>query len=326
VSASNESALSRQEIHARAAHWRERRDRPDWNEQDQKELDVWLSESPAYAVAYLRVDSVWNRADRLNALRSPDSQPTTEATQTSKGSAVIKIVAMLAIVMLSAGGASYYYLQQPKQQTYTTTIGGHETLSLDDGSQIELNTDTVLRVSYNSNRRTVFLDKGEAYFQIAHNAARPFDVLAGNHRILDLGTKFLVRRDDDRLEVALTEGRAQLEELADAERHRTILAPGDVASAVAGAVSVKRKSRQALMGELGWRNGMLLFRDASIAQVVEELNRYNRKKLVVVDPGVARLTIGANIPTNGVEAFTRVAHEVFGLHAVNRGDEIVISR
>jgi transmembrane sensor len=316
---------TRREIRTRAAKWRERRDRPDWSADCQVGLDAWLAESPAHMVAYLRVDSVWERADRLNALRSPVADVENSPHSGVKPVTLVKFaVASAVLAMLSIGAA--IFLQRPAQQIYATTVGGHETLSLDDGSQIELNTDTVVRVSYGARRRMVFLDKGEAYFQVTHNSARPFEVLAGEHRIVDLGTKFLVRRDESRFEVALTEGRAQLEEIGGARSSPTILAPGDVVVATANSVSARKKSVQALTKELGWRSGMLVFQNTPIADVAEELNRYNHKKLIVADPAIARLTIGATIPTNGLEAFTRVAREVFGLHVVDRGDEIVISR
>ncbi len=106
----------------------------------------------------------------------------------------LKIAAALAVISLAGTGA-FTLFQGPKAQTYSTTIGGRETLTLDDGSQIELNTNTSVRVAYGANQRNVWLDKGEAYFRITHDPAHPFMVTLGDKRVTDLGTKFLIRRD-----------------------------------------------------------------------------------------------------------------------------------
>ena len=96
---------------------------------------------------------------------------------------------------------------------YATDIGGRKILSLSDGSKIELNTDTSLRIAKGSGGRRVWLDKGEAYFEINHNAAWPFIVTAGTHRVTDLGTKFTMHETGNWLEVALLEGSARLQSI-----------------------------------------------------------------------------------------------------------------
>ena len=77
---------------------------------------------------------------------------------------------------------------------FSTEVGGHETVTFSDGTRIELNTNTVLRARMTTAQRTVWLDKGEAYFQVKHDPAHPLTVIAG-HRVTDLGTEFLVRDD-----------------------------------------------------------------------------------------------------------------------------------
>ncbi len=310
------------EVRAAAARWRERRDQPEWSAEDQSALNTWLAQSPAHKIAYLRVDHVWERADRLSALR------TSAATGRSNVRSASARVAAAFVIAAIAGGAWFALSPQPsRERVYATGIGGRETLKLADGSQIELNTGTTVRVSVNANQRRVTLEKGEAFFQIVHNAERPFVVAAGDHRVVDLGTKFMVRRDPGRFEVALVEGRARLEATnGKAAAPARDLVPGDVVIATANTVFSEKKATQTLANELGWRRGVLVFRDAALADVAEELNRYNTQKIIIADAEVARLTIGATIPTHGVDAFTRVARDVFGLHIANRNGEIVISR
>jgi transmembrane sensor len=151
--------------------------------------------------------------------------------------------------------------------------------------------------------------------------------VAGNNRVVDLGTKFVVRRETGRLEVAVMEGSARLEKAGDgANAKPATLHPGDVAVATANDIRVKQSPPAVLKAETSWRRGVLVFRDATLAQAAAELNRYNREKLVIVDPAAARLTFGATVPAGGTAAFIEVAQEVLGLHVERHGNEILVSR
>ena len=102
--------------------------------------------------------------------------------------------------------------------------------------------------------------------------------------------------------------------------------PGEVAVATAETVSVSKKPIRTLTDALGWRKGQLIFYHASLADAVAEFNRYNRHQLVIADPQTARLVVNGSFPTNGVEAFTQTAQQVFGVRVKHRGNDIVISR
>ncbi len=77
----------------------------------------------------------------------------------------------------------------------------------------------MIRVANEANPRKIWLDRGEAYFQIKHDSSRPLTVMTRSYRIVDLGTKFLVRQEDDRLEVSLVEGRARFEAVNGSQDH-----------------------------------------------------------------------------------------------------------
>jgi transmembrane sensor len=317
-------APSAQSIKECAATWLERRVREDWNARDQAELDAWLNESPAHKLAYWRLDAAWDRAERLAALGTSLLEHAPQAER--KTFPILRVAAVFAIVAALGAGAANFLLR-PQERVFQTPVGGHETVSFVDGSRIELNTDTVLRTRMTTDGRTIWLDRGEAFFQVKHDAAHPFVVMAGDHRITDLGTKFLVRRDPARLEVALLEGRVRLGAAVESPQSRsTLLAPGDIATATTSTMFVTRNTQTALASELGWRRGVLVFRYTPLADAAAEFNRYNRQKLVVADPVVARLTIYGTFPVNDVMAFARVARTALGLRVENHGNEIVILR
>ena len=311
------------DIEARAVAWVRRRHFWDWTAEHQAELDAWLAEALAHRIAYWRMSSGFEGIGRLAVLR----HPAPEMPAQTQGRNLRTILAA-GVVAALAGVGAFLFLMPRGEATYSTPTGGHQIVALSDGSRVELNTDTVLRMRVSaSGARTAWLDKGEAYFQIRHDAAHPFVVSVAAHRVTDLGTKFLIRDDTDRVEVMLTEGRARLESTnANAQYHSAVLRPGDVAVATKSSMSVARKSASDLTNELGWRHGVLVFKHTTLADAAAEFNRYNDQKIIIADPEVARLTIDGTFAANGLPLFVHSAREVFELHVENRGNETVISR
>ena len=318
---SNQKTPSISEI---ASVWLERVHAGNWEERDQAELNAWLAESSAHRAAYWRLEDAWSHAARLTALRTHGVQP--EAGRRFLPLLARSAAVIIACVAMGIMGAKY--LLSPEARTYATGLGGHKVVVLQDGSRIELNTDTILRVAAATDERTVWLDKGEAYFQIRHNVVHPLVVFAAGHRITDLGTKFLIRQDEGRIEVALLEGRARLDtDNASASHARSaVLTPGDVAVATADTLAVTQRPTQKLSNELGWRQGLLIFTETSLGDAAAEFNRYNATKLVVSDAAVARMKINGTFPISGAEMFARVAQHILQVQAVRRGNEVVISR
>jgi len=312
------------QIEERAAEWIEQRDFGDWNEHNQRELDAWLAQSVAHRVAFVRLDFEWQRTERLTILRGSEAQSVGEDATHRIGYFLTRFAALMLCVAIIAGATAY--LRAPRDEIYATSIGGHKTVTFSDGSQIELNTDTVLRVNMADNRK-VRLEKGEAYFQIEHDATHPFVVNIADHIVTDLGTKFLLRSGSNGIKITLVEGRARIDSanLFGPKQSATLKA-GDVAVATTGAISVARASKDDLANELGWRRGMLVFHHATLEEAAEQYNRYSAKPVVIADSKVGRMIFSATLPSNNVDTFIRVAEKLFNIHSQDRGDEIVISR
>jgi transmembrane sensor len=310
------------DIEAVAAQWLERRDSENWNEVFEAELEAWLAGSRAHRAAYWRLKAAWTHAERLAALKPSPVERVADAGPSRRIRPLMFRVAAAFAIVAMAGIAAKIYFAEPAARLYTTAIGERKTLTLGDGSQIELNTDTRLRIAA-GNARKVWLEHGEAFFQIKHDAAHPFLVVAGTHRVVDLGTKFLIRQDSARTEVALMEGSARFE----SERAKpAILKPGDVAYATADQMSVTKQPERTIANALGWRHGVIIFDRTTLADAAAELNRYNVKQIVILDPAAARLTIHGRFPSNDTAAIVNVAQDVFGLRVETRGNEILISR
>jgi transmembrane sensor len=317
-------------IEARASDWVvAERTSEDWGAHDQASLDAWLNGAMAHRIAYWRMKQAWSNTQRLAALRGQsgeahEKQPALRAFLP----VILKIAAAFVIVAaLGVGGAAY--LLKPHDRIFSTPVGGHEVVNFADGSSIELNTNTVLRARMTTDQRIVWLEKGEAYFRIHHDSTHPFIVMAGGHRVTDLGTEFLVRRGAKKLEVAVMQGRVTF----DAPDTHTpsqiaLLTAGEVATADVNTnrIRVSKLPLQDLTDELGWRNGVLVFNHTPLVEAATEFNRYNREKLVIRDPAIASLEIGGTFQANNVRAFTDVAQHILSLHVEYRGSKIVVTR
>jgi len=310
------------EAEALAAEWLEKRTHGDWEEADQIEFDAWLQASLAHRIAYLRLEDAWHFADRLSALKL--TQPITRENHTGRFKFARNAIA--ACLVIGAGLlAARSYMTTPAEKAYATSIGDSKRLTLADGTQIELNTDTRVRIDHDGDTRKVWLDRGEAYFQVKHDPAHPFVVMANGHRLLDIGTKFLVRRDQEKLHVSVLEGKVQYDPQANSHSP-ILLAPGDVLTATKDSVSVNRAGTTEIVNALGWRSGVITLDNTTLADAVSEFNRYSRRHVVIGDPDVARLRIMGTFQAGNADAFVAVAQDIFKLHVKRNQNEIVISR
>jgi len=319
----SDSVQSQTVLDMEAAAWLER---IEFGTVDSTALEAWLEQSFEHRVAYWRIKSVWLETDRFAALRNParPNTPKAVAPRLHLGWPLFLRSAAAAAVVLAAVGAAAIF-SDDRSQTFATEVGARKTLTLADGSQIELNTDTSLRLS--PDKRTVWLEKGEAYFQITHDETRPFSVNVGDHRVIDLGTKFVIRHDSRNTRVSLIEGRAEVRgDDAATQAKPVVLTPGDVAVASSGVISVERRPSRELSAELGWRRGLLIFYHTSLAEAAVEFNRYNSTKLIIADDGVAQRRINGTFLANNVEVFGNVAKAALGLHVRNEENRIVISQ
>lgn len=304
-------------VEAQAALWLQRRQFWDWSDADQAELDAWLAQSTAHEVAFVRLMAGYSRTDRLVALRAPRFE------RPGIGR-LLRIAA--GIVLISALGVGAMRLSSgPRDIVYTTPIGGRQTIMLTDGSRIDLNTDSVLRLRGAAGRRLAFLDKGEAYFQIKHDADKPFVVTVGSHSVTDLGTKFLVRKIADTVDVALVEGRARVD--ANNGGGRSIeLTPGEEVIATARGITRVPRTTQYLSNELGWRRGVIVFQHTTLAEAAAEFNRYNPNRIVIGNAAASKLKIDGTFPSDDPESFIEIAQDILRLHVVRRGENIVLTK
>ena len=299
------------DIDLAAADWVQRRHLWPWTEADQSEFEAWLAPSDANHVAYLRQEAVWNSAGRLSALQQQPMRPSSAPVKSGMWLLLRSLVAVT--IVAAAGLTGYAYFKPPADVTYVTAVGGHKIISLADGTRIELNTNSVLQVRNGTVRRVALL-RGEAYFDVRHDATDPFAVTAGGYRITDIGTKFAVRASASTIKVSLLEGSAVVAPLTGySARRSALLMPGDVVIASAQKLMVEKERVENVAKSLDWRRGLLTFNDTQLAEAVTEFNRYNTRKLRIGDAAVGHLKINGTFQAENSELFASSVQELFGL-------------
>ncbi|WP_340314593.1 FecR family protein [Rhizorhabdus argentea] len=302
-----------------------RLDEGDWSPADQAELDAWLSESPAHKAAYWRLEEGWRLADRLRALYDPVEvqQPTRPKWFSFRS---FSLAASLVVALVGFG----MWPRQERVQVIQleTRVGERRTAHLPDGSTIDLNTNTNLRIALEWGRRSAWVSGGEAYFQIAHDPSRPFVIHAGAHDVTVLGTKFTVRRDGDLLRVAVLQGAVQLKGVGRSSAlGSTVLQRGSKAVANSVTTIVTREPLDQLDQELRWRDGVMVLDGKTLGQAVAELNRYSQTPIVVKDEQLAAMPIGGAFQLGNVEGFIRLLREVYGVQVSRASDgKIILKR
>lgn len=305
-------------IEREAARWILRAETPDWSVADERELRAWLEQDTVHRVAWLRLKSTWSRADRLAALR-PTATGAVVRRPRHRWWAMAAGIAGLALL------AGLSWLQA--DTGYSTGVGGRESVALADGSRLELNTRTHVRAQIAPGRREVWLLRGEAYFDVKPDPAHPFVIHAGDHRVVVLGTRFSVRRERGRFEVAVLEGRVRVEPvIASPGKPPVIVRDGDILYGKPAGTVVASHADDRVRRALSWRHGTLEFDQSSLRDAADQFNRYNRKQLVLLDDATAQMRIGGSFDADGVEAFSRLLAQAFNLKVEERGDEIRVSQ
>jgi transmembrane sensor len=305
-----------QDIEAKAAEWLTRREQPEWSRGDQTALDGWLDESMSHKAAFWRLEHTWQMADRIGALSAQDIAVRPRRKRLpfkwwQAGALAASLLLAVAVIGLHSRPA---LPPQASVNTFDTGIGGHRIVPLADGSRIELNTATNLRTLISRKRRDVWLDRGEAYFEVAHIEGSTFVVHAGPRMITVVGTQFSVRRDDDKVTVAVVTGRVRVEDTMPGASSASItVTAGDVAIGLGSSTMVVSKPVAAVEEKLTWRDGRLVFDGTSLAEVADDFNRYNRQQLLISDPSVAAIRISGTFKASNVEAFVRLLKEAYGL-------------
>ncbi len=208
---------------------------------------------------------------------------------------------------------------------HVSDVGERVPLALQDGSEITLNTDSAIAVSFGPDRRVVRLLKGQAWFDVVQDEDRPFHVETPVGAVHVTGTRFDVRLDGDTALVSLTKGRVALSTKPDVpESPPLVLTPGLQARVSANEISNATPFDKTAV--TAWLRGQLVFYDTPLIQVVTELNRYRKGRIVVINEELETLRISGVFRTDDSELALSAIAGTLPLRIIRLTDYLVLLR
>jgi transmembrane sensor len=202
-------------------------------------------------------------------------------------------------------------------EAFATAVGEQKTLALRDGSLLTLNTDSLVEVSLSDKLRRLQLRRGEAHFEVAHDAARPFIVAAGALAVRALGTAFNIRlHPGHATDVLVTSGTVRVSEPA---RHAPVsVAAGQLLELNPdGTGAVQTLDAPAVESRLAWRRSVLIFDGETLSQALHEVARYTPRHIYLADPALGDVRIAGYFPTDDLSVLLGSLRANFGIVATD---------
>jgi transmembrane sensor len=294
------------------------------SDQEQLEFNRWLTTNPQHAQAWNEVQDLYLALETpaKNLRQSAVQAPTALRTPSTQRQNLIPFLAAAALLLCTALA---FFLQptllQNLQSDYHTATGEQQQIDLADGSKLLLNTDSAVTVAIEDNVRRVQLLRGEAYFQVAHAPERPFWVDAGEARARVTGTAFSVGRNNDNVTITVAEGRVETS-TTDHPEQITPLSPGETARYQNQQLAAKQATDVQRM--LAWRQGQIVFVQATLSEVVDEINRYRPGRLIITNEQLKNRPITAVFSVNRLDDVVTALEQTFGIRARRLTDYLVL--
>jgi transmembrane sensor len=321
-------------IEAAAARWFVRLHDHPVSTQTEAEFDAWLDQSSQHRACYMRCEVTMALARGLGdepaleadlaAVKRIAAAEAAQADARRRFGAARRVwIGALAATVVAAAGVGYFLTGRPVHEEYRTAVGEQRSITLADHSMVNLNTDTALDVTLSKDLRRVDLHHGEAFFSVAHDPSRAFEVWAAGGKVRAVGTQFGVAIDRDDVTVSVLEGIVVVQPLATSTgaapqvtanqsvRYRS----GGTIRAV-GVADVNRIN--------GWREGKVVFENVTLAEAVAEYNRYTTRKVVLGSDEVGRQVVSGSLRIGDAEALMFLLRESFGMYVMEQGGVIYV--
>jgi transmembrane sensor len=318
-------------VRKEAQRWFARRLEPSVRETEREAFERWRAADPRRADAYAGTEHLW---DKLEILKQSERLRLAVADAAVSGGVwrrawrnhelrypifVGLAASLVAVVVLTLVRLNHDH--EVPARTFATVLGEQRTETLADGTTLRLNTQSVVDVRMTHHRREVMLRTGEAVFDVAKDASRPFVVSAGDGTVTAVGTQFQVRNVGGAVAVTLMEGRVQVARAS--RREVESLNPGQQASfsQKASGIVTRNVDVEALTS---WMSGRLEFRSTPLETAVAEANRYSARKIRIGDPAISALLVSGTFRTGDVDAMAAAFEAAFAVRTESDGKEVVL--
>lgn len=315
-------------VRGQAAHWFARCNDGDLAREERQAFERWLAQHPSHAEEFQLLQQLWGAAELIprERLRALADEPPTRRPATGSW---IRYAVAAVLVLAVAGSALFYTFTGPASYdaSFATVLGERRQITLPDGSQIELNGRTRLSAHYQRAQRHIILEEGEAMFSVQHDASRPFVVRTDRGAVTVTGTRFDVRRDSTRTQVAVEAGTVLLRG-PQGERGDTVTLTAGLGSYVDADGRVAPARPVTVSDFTAWRGGKLVFDDMPLADVVREVSRYRERPLRLANVKVGQLRLTSVFRTDDTDALLRTLPSILpvSVRTLSDGSQEIFSR
>jgi len=319
--------------------WLAKLDR-DLSPEEEVQLKLWLAESKENRDYFMALAKRWDQLSVLSKLADIipyESNAVKGGFSFYAKAATFAFVFLLGAFLFNTTNSFYFdtdelALKPIFTKYYSTSVGEKSTIHLPDSSILTLNTDSLVRIKFTSNKRLVTLEKGEVHIKVAHNKERKLILSAGDKSFIAIGTAFNVRYDKkSTFELIVTEGKvgiAGLEHTNEVEAlfsdpdknnqllvnagERVIIPPENTLS---NNKMKKENIKNKVADSLAWREGKVIFKGETLEKVIYEMSRYSDIEFDFELEELKNIRIGGRFRTGDIDGFLDVLHQQFNIES-----------
>lgn len=305
---------------------------------DRRRFEFWALDNPTHREEFERFSEIWNNLDLIKpfiAVEIGQAEAFWYANRSARFSTIRQSLPRWGTVPIVVGALVALMVLTPwlrekvgtTENHYQTTKGEQQSLTLADGSEIMMNTDTKLSVRLSDTERMVELQQGEALFTVTHDEKRPFEVRAANGTIHDLGTQFIIYKSHEQVNVSVLEGIVEVglkenRSILPIPRPRTVKQGQHVWFTADGRVSsVESFDPQTARA---WTEGQLIFESLPLEQVLKEVGRYRSGEIRLLDQSLAEIPVSGIFNIHDLESFLQALQDTLPVRATHINPHLVI--
>ena len=339
-------------IHTEASEWLAKLDRG-LSADEQVALQQWLVESRENRQTLFDMAELWDKMDALSRLSDlfPDVSRQRHTTWRYGLAAVTTLLVIGVVIFWSSPEYSGRHesvstrVATDRSQSspgafddiYETSIGEHSSVNLPDGTEVVLNTNSHIRVSYTDKERFILLSRGEAHFSVAEDGSRPLTVLAGNRFIRAVGTAFNVEIGRDNIvEIIVTEGKVLIVEQASSgstgvplnfiriAQDTPVVSEGEAAILDSTDAKIRKIAPEEVAVDLSWREGNLIFQGETLEEAIHEISRYTSVEFEILDDNIRAVRVAGLFKAGDINGLLLTLRENFQIPSQRVGTERVL--
>lgn len=316
---------------------------------EEEDFKHWLFECRENYTIFMNMAKLWDRMDALSklAIICPDSAK--PSARMRRYAWPIAATVVIAVALVTWGTLKNEFVAPPTDSLiaaspdiHETAIGELSSFRLKDGTQIVLNTNSRVSVSYTKNNRVLHLERGEMHVSVAHDRSRPLSVLVGGRVVQAVGTEFNIEiTSDQHIELVVTEGVVMVGILDGpiddrVSREPIVLTPSSIlvaagqeavmgsADGQAESVETEAIDSEEIAVKLSWREGNLIFRGESLEQAVSEISRYTAVEFVFLDEESKKVRVAGLFKAGDVDGLLTALRQNFDISYEWVGDDKIV--